>query len=165
MQADLQLQSLCQRECERLGCSRLAATVQVYWNSRMRSTAGRAYCRDNRIELNPQLQNVAAEQIELTLRHELAHLLAHARSRPRVIKPHGVEWRLACADLGIPHATVTHRLPLKRRTMTRKWRYVCSRCQSTIMRVRPLPKFSACRHCCKLYNNGQYDDRFIWRLA
>ena len=51
-------------------------------------------------------------EVERTLRHEAAHLLAHWRAGRRRIQTHGPEWRQACADLGIPGETVTHTLPL-----------------------------------------------------
>src|ERR1700687_2873461 len=41
------------------------------------------------------------DEIERTLRHELAHLLAQFRVGRRRIAPHGAEWRRACRDLGI----------------------------------------------------------------
>jgi predicted SprT family Zn-dependent metalloprotease len=44
---------------------------------------------------------VVHDEIDRTLRHELAHLLAQFRVGRRRIAPHGPEWRIACRDLGI----------------------------------------------------------------
>ena len=163
--ADPELIRLCRNECFRLGKSELAQGLMVYWNARMRSTAGRAYCKDRRIDLNPRMKRVAPEQIEHTLRHELAHLLAFARwTRKWPLKPHGPEWQRACADLGIPGAPVTHNMPLMRRVMSRKWCYTCPVCRVKILRVRRFRQPSACRRCCVEYNDGKYDSRFQWRL-
>src|SRR5690554_5865570 len=88
------------------GLETLAAAVTVSWNPRMRTAAGRAFLKDSRIELNPRLQELPAEQraeeLHRTLRHELAHLVAFERAGQRRIPPHGSEWRQACRDLGIP---------------------------------------------------------------
>src|ERR1700677_4101215 len=74
-----------------LGCHDLANRVQVRWNPRMRSTAGTAYPGKALITLNPRLIEFGAEEIDRTLRHELAHLLAHHRVGRRRIAPHGAE--------------------------------------------------------------------------
>ena len=96
-----------------LGASPLAGIVHVRWNARMRTTAGTAHPSTGRIDLNPRLCGVGAGEVERTLRHEAAHLLAHWRAGRRRIQTHGPEWRQACADLGIPGETVTHTLPLR----------------------------------------------------
>ncbi len=163
--ADPELIQLCRDECERLGNGDLARHVLVYWNPKMRSTAGRAYCQDRRIDLNPRMQKVAPEQIEHTLRHELAHLIAYARwARKSPLKPHGAEWQRACIELGIPGAPVTHQMPLAKRVLKRKWCYICPVCMMKIQRVRPFQRPSACRRCCVENNGGRFDSRFQWRL-
>src|SRR5205823_4866540 len=74
----------------------LAAQVRVEWNGRMRTTVGRADFRRCLISLNPGLERFGVGEIDRTLRHELAHLLAHFRARSsRRILPHGNEWRKA----------------------------------------------------------------------
>ncbi|MGE9270616.1 MAG: SprT-like domain-containing protein, partial [Verrucomicrobiales bacterium] len=62
-----------------LGLRSLAAKVRVVWNARLRSTAGRAWIRESRIELNPRLAEFGMDQVRVTLLHELAHLVAHER--------------------------------------------------------------------------------------
>lgn len=143
-----------------LGCFDLAARVKVCWNARMRSTAGLAYPGKALIKLNPRLREFGEEEVDRTLRHELAHLLAHSRAGRRRISPHGREWRKACADLGMPDEARCHTLPLPRRTLTRKHLYHCPVCKVELRRVRPMRRATACLKCCRAHSGGRYDERF-----
>jgi SprT protein len=142
------------------GAPALAARVQIRWNPRMRSTAGMAYPAKSLITLNPRLHEFGEEEIDRTLRHELAHLLAHERAGRRRIEPHGPEWRRACRDLGIPDERRTHDLPLPRHQIRRKHHYRCPACGLQVDRVKPLRRDSACLQCCRAHNGGRYDARF-----
>ena len=102
-----------------IGHGELADRVQVRWNPRMRSTAGTAYPAKALITLNSRLPTFGAEEIDRTLRHELAHLLAHHRAGRRRIAPHGAEWQKACSDLGIHDEKRCHDLPLPKRHVAR----------------------------------------------
>ncbi len=51
-------------------------SVRVRFNTRMRSALGRAYIDENRIELNIRLLERFPQELEPTLAHELAHLIA-----------------------------------------------------------------------------------------
>ena len=62
-----------------LDASELASSVHVEWNARLFSAAGRADYRRKLVSLNPRLREHDAAEIDRTLRHELAHLLAQAR--------------------------------------------------------------------------------------
>lgn len=139
-----------------------AKLVTVTWNARLRSTAGYARYPSWAIELNPRLREFEG-QVDRTLKHELAHLIAYHRSGRRRIEPHGHEWRLACADLGIAGEKAHHRLPLPRKEVARKLMYVCPACQVQVARVRRFRRPTACLHCCNTHSSGQYDGRF--RLA
>src|SRR5436305_5030878 len=75
-----------------LGADKLAREIRVEWNPRMKSAAGRADFREKLISLNPLLQNhdlisvkgqSGSDEVERTLRHELAHLLAQFREKSR----------------------------------------------------------------------------------
>jgi predicted SprT family Zn-dependent metalloprotease len=134
--------------------------LSVCWNQRMRSTAGRAFWPEGRIELNPRLLDFAPDEVRSTMLHELAHLLAYARAGRRRIKAHGAEWRQACRELGIPHESVTHSLPLPSREMAKKWRYTCPVCQESIERVRKMKRYAGCYRCCKEHNGGYYHRKF-----
>ena len=78
-----------------LGAARIAGELRVEWNSRLKTSAGRADYRQKLISLNPRLSEYPTE-IDRTLRHELAHILAQFRAGRRRIPPHGGEWRKAC---------------------------------------------------------------------
>ena len=139
----------------------LAGRVQVRWNPKMRSTAGYAYPTKAVVVLNPRLKEFGDGEIDRTLRHELAHLLAHHRAGRRRIAPHGPEWRKACIDLGLVDEQRCHELPLPRRTMTRQHAYQCPSCAVVVRRVRPIRRKSACLACCRAHSGGQYDERFL----
>ncbi len=143
-----------------LGHGRLANKLVVTWNSRMRSTAGRAFWPEGKIELNPKLIEFSAAEVRNTMLHELAHLLAFVRAGRRRIKAHGPEWRQACCDLGIPGERATHNLALPSREMARQWRYRCPVCEETIERVRKMKRYAGCYRCCKEHNGGYYDKKF-----
>jgi predicted SprT family Zn-dependent metalloprotease len=136
-----------------------AKLLTVSWNARLRSTAGYARYPKWVVELNPLLRDFEG-QVERTLKHELAHLIAYHRSGRRRIEPHGREWRQACADLGIAGEKAHHRLPLPRNEVVRKLVYACPACQTTVQRVRKFRRPTACLHCCNKHAGGQYDGRF-----
>ncbi len=142
-----------------LGMHEEAKGVRVDWNARMRSTAGYAKWPQWVVELNPRLKEFDG-QIERTLKHELAHLIAYARAGRRRIEPHGTEWRQACADLGIPNERASHTMPLPRHKQQRKFSYVCPVCGTGAERVRKFKRHTACLACCKKHNGGRYDARF-----
>lgn len=79
------------------------------WNPRLRTTAGRAFLREGRVELNPLLLARHPEVVRQVVIHEFAHLVAHRR-RPR--EPgHGPAWRALMRAAGLlPRAS--HRLPV-----------------------------------------------------
>lgn len=144
---------------ENLGFSEGAVKLCVVWNSRLRSTAGYAKWPQWVVELNPRLKEFDG-QIERTLKHELAHLIAYARAGRRRIEPHGAEWRQACADLDIPNERASHTMPLPRHKQRRNFSYVCPVCGAGAERVRKFRRHTACLACCKKYNGGRYDARF-----
>jgi predicted SprT family Zn-dependent metalloprotease len=138
----------------------MARQVRVYWNPRMRTTAGVARPWDNTILLNPRLREISPEEIHRTLLHELAHLLVHWRYPRRRVPQHGAEWRQACADLGIPGERARHSLPWEKTRQTRRWKYTCRHCGLAIHRVRRLRHAAACLPCCRQFNRGRFDPRF-----
>jgi SprT protein len=144
----------------RLGLTSLADKLSVRWNPRMRSTAGLAYPNSSKIVLNPKLAGFGWTEIERTLLHELAHLVAHERCGRRRISPHGPEWRQACADLGLNNEARCHDLPLPRRKMTRRFVYQCPSCATKVERVRLFRRPAACLKCCQTHCGGRYDKRF-----
>lgn len=161
---DEELTQLCQELLRQIDLDGASKLVTVQWNQRLRSTAGYASFPSWKIELNPKLKEFEG-QVERTMRHELAHLVAYHRAGRRRIEPHGPEWQQACADLGIPGENARHRLPLPRREVKRNYSYACAHCGFTVQRVRKFRRYTACRECCSKYNGGLYDVRFRFVLT
>ena len=159
---DLQIKA---RELLRaLGATRIATEICVEWNLRLRTTAGRADYRQKLISLNPRLLEHSAE-IDRTLRHELAHILAQFRAGRRRILPHGNEWRIACHDLGIADEKRCHNLPFPVSARARRYVYKCPRCRRDFPRTRRIKRAVACLACCHAHNGGEFDARFRLRLV
>ena len=153
------LEDECRQLLLNLGMESAVELVKVDWNPSLRSTAGYARYPSWQIELNPRL--IAFDgQVQRTLRHELAHLVAYHRAGRRRIKPHGPEWRKACADLGIRDEPAHHRLPLPRNRVERGHSYQCPACSVVVKRVRLFKRPTACLKCCNEHAGGSFDSRF-----
>jgi len=142
-----------------LGAARIANDFRVEWNSRLKTAAGRADYHEKLISLNPRLSEYPAE-IDRTLRHELAHILAQFRVGRRKISPHGVEWQQACIDLGIADEKRCHNLPFPARTFAALFVYRCPNCHQEFPRVRRMRRAVACLACCRKHNGSHFDPRF-----
>ena len=145
-----------------LGAARIANELRLEWNPRLKTAAGRADYRQKLISLNPRLSEYPTE-IDRTLRHELAHILAQLRAGRRRISPHGVEWEQACADLGIADEKRCHNLPFPARTYAARFIYRCPNCHQKFQRVRRVRRAVACLACCRKHNGGHFDSRFRLR--
>jgi len=156
---DVGLEQIARDLLRALGARRIATELCVEWNSRLKTAAGRADYRQKLISLNPQLIKHPAE-INRTLRHELAHILAQFRARRRRILPHGIEWREACHDLGISDEKRCHNLPFPARTYAARFVYRCPHCRQEFPRVRRVHRAVACLACCRKHNRGKFDARF-----
>jgi predicted SprT family Zn-dependent metalloprotease len=146
-----------------LGATQISCELRVEWNSRFKTAAGRADYRQKLILLNPRLLEYPAE-IDRTLRHELAHMLAQFRAGRRKILAHGDEWRVACCDLGIADEKRCHNLPFPVRKRARRFLYECPNCQREFPRVRRIKRAVACLSCCRAHNGGEFDLRFRLNL-
>ena len=147
-----------------LGAKRIATELRVEWNSRLRTAAGRADYGQKLISLNPRLVEHPSE-IDRTLRHELAHILAQFREkRRRRISPHGPEWKQACRDLGIADEKRCHTLPFPAKRYARRYIYRCPNCRRAFPRVRKIKRTVACLACCRAHNRGEFDVRFRLKL-
>jgi SprT protein len=146
-----------------LGATRIAGELRVEWNSRLKTAAGRADYRQKLISLNPRLSEYPIE-IDRTVRHELAHILAQFRAGQRRILPHGVEWQQACLDLGIADEKRCHNLPFPARTYAARFVYRCPNCRQEFPRVRRMRRAVACLACCRKHNGGEFDLRFRLKL-
>jgi predicted SprT family Zn-dependent metalloprotease len=148
-----------------LDATELGREVHVEWNARLFSAAGRADSRRNLISLNPRLREHDSAEIDRTLRHELAHLLAQFRAGPRRIPPHGAQWRRACRELGIADEARCHTLPFPVKQRARPFLYRCSRCGKDFPRARRIKRAVACLECCRKYNRGKFDPKARLRLV
>jgi len=148
-----------------LNAEELATEIHVEWNARLFSAAGRADSRRNLVSLNPRLRDHDAAEIERTLRHELAHLLAQNRAGRRRVSPHGAEWRTACRDLGIADEARCHTLPFPVKPRARRYLYRCARCGKDFPRVRRIKRTVACLECCRKFNRGKFDPKAQLRLV
>ena len=153
------LEAMCREWLLELELPGAAKLVKVLWNARLKSTAGYASFPAWRIELNPRLMEYEG-QVVRTLKHELAHLIAYHRAGRKRIDPHGQEWRMACACLGIAGEKACHQLPLPRARQKRTLAYRCQACGFVLHRVRRFRRPTACMSCCAKHSGGRYDGRF-----
>ena len=158
---DLELQA--RKLLRSVGAKRIATKLRVEWNSRLRTAAGRADYRLKLISLNSLLVG-HPEEIDRTLRHELAHILAQFRAGRRRISPHGPEWQQACHDLGIPGEKRCHTLPFPAKRYEPRFIYRCPNCRRDFARVRKIKRTVACLACCRAHNRGEFDARFRLKL-
>jgi SprT protein len=158
------LESIARELLRTAGAKPVAGLVRVEWNSRLRSCAGKASFRGALVWLNPRLREHDVLEIDRTLRHELAHLLAQYRAGRRRILPHGPEWRRACHDLGIGGERRCHDLPFPISRRERRFVYKCPNCSADFPRVRAIRHAVACLACCRKHNRGKFTSRFRLRL-
>ena len=148
-----------------LGAKRMATELRIEWNFRLKTAAGRADYRQKLISLNPRLVEHPS-QIDRTLRHELAHILAQFRQKSRRrISPHGPEWQQACRDLGIADEKRCHTLPFPAKRYALRYIYRCPNCRRGFPRVRKIKRTVACLACCRAHNGGDFDARFRLKLV
>ena len=162
---DLELEEKARGIFREIGAARLAGLVRVEWNRRLKTAAGRADSREKLISLNPRLCDYGESEIDRTLRHELAHLLAQFRAGRRRVSPHGPEWRDACCDLGIGDEVRCHNLPFPISERARRLIYRCPNCAREFPRVRQVRRAVACLVCCRAHNGGEFNARFRLQLV
>jgi predicted SprT family Zn-dependent metalloprotease len=162
---DSQLEAKAREMLQQLDAAELARAIHVEWNARLFSAAGRADFRRKLVSLNPRLREHDALEIDRTLRHELAHLLAQFRAGRRRVPPHGTEWRKACRDLGIGDESRCHTLPFPIQRRTRRFLYRCPRCGKDFPRVHRIKRAISCLECCRKFNRGKFYRRAQLRLV
>jgi SprT protein len=161
---DVKLENIARDLLRNHGANRIAAELRVEWNWRLKTAAGRADYRQKLISLNPRLGEYPVE-IDRTLRHELAHILAQFRAGRRRILPHGLQWRQACRDLEIGDEKRCHNLPFPVSERARRYVYQCPNCQRDFPRTRRIRRAVACLACCRAHSRGEFDARFRLRLV
>lgn len=162
---DAQLEAKAREILRAADAGRIAASIRVEWNPRLKTCAGRADFRNSLVSLNPRLRDHGLSEIDRTLRHELAHLLAQFRAGRRRILPHGPEWRQACRDLLIADESRCHNLPFAVSHRVRHFLYKCPNCKRDFPRVRRIRRATACLACCRAHNRGKFDARFRLQLS
>jgi predicted SprT family Zn-dependent metalloprotease len=145
-------------ELERTAAELLAAwrvldtTVRVVWNAKLTTTAGRAFQRNGRIELNPTLLAKAPHELPVVLVHEAAHIAAF-RLFGANIPAHGRHWR-SLMRLAGHEPSVTHDIPVddvrpSRAVAQRRRRYVylrvCDACGDRVLLGSP--RYGRCGGC------------------
>ncbi len=163
VERDVSLEETARDLLRTVGAQRIANELRVEWNLCLKTAAGRADYRQKLISLNPQLIEYPGE-IDRTLRHELAHILAQFRNGRRRIPPHGAEWQKACVDLGIDDEKRCHNLPFPARTYAARFVYRCPNCRQEFPRLRRVRRAVACLACCRKHNGGEFDPRFRLKL-
>ncbi len=121
-------------------------TAKVEWSSRMKH-AGRCYYSDRIIRLGVSYHTYYPEDVTLTLKHEMIHL---------VIPNHGSEFKREARRIGATR--YARHYPGMLRGM--KYLYECPTCGETY----PSRKILRLRSCGKC-SNGRYDVRHKLRLV
>ncbi len=142
-----------QRAADLMATWRVVDTaIKVVWNDKLTTTAGRAFQRNGRIELNPTLLARAPEQLAMVLTHEAAHIAAF-RLFGAHTPAHGRHWRSLMRLAGHEPA-ITHDIPcddvrtLRRAPPTRR-RYVylrvCDGCGDRVILL--ALRYGRCQGC------------------
>jgi len=124
----------------------LPRQVSFGYNSRLRTTLGRAVLEDRRVELNTRLLIEHPEELITTFVHELAHVAVYIRYGR--VAPHGFEFRTLMCAVGLSPAA-THDLPvahLKRRRPRYLYLHRCSDCGYSFI-TRSVRRNIYCRAC------------------
>ncbi len=106
----------------------LERKARVRYNSRLRSTLGRAILDDCSVELNTRLLREHPKELVGVLAHELAHVVVHLRYGR--VPPHGLAFRTLMRALNLSDKS-THSLPvahLKHRRRRYLYLHRCGDC-------------------------------------
>lgn len=112
--------------------------LKIFENKRLSSTWGRCcYSRNGvpeKLELSVKLLRGAKEEdIKQVVLHELAHALVWVNYGNKRTKPHGVEFKEACAILGCTHTGATNAINLDNSKLNDyKYELYCPKCNESI---------------------------------
>jgi len=110
-------------------------TITVEWNPRMRTRAGVASYKGNRIELNSRLLTENPSELLPTFIHEVAHIFTHIKF-PKAVGSHGYQWKYVMRTLGTP-IEECHTMEVKHlKHNRRKWVATCNCSTSHTVGVR-----------------------------
>ena len=88
------------------------------------------------------------------LKHEMIHLWLHIKGLPC---GHTAQFRAQARALGQPKTRHGIALPVAKNG----WVYGCAHCKQQISRRRRISRVGACAACCRAYNGGKFDARFL----
>jgi predicted SprT family Zn-dependent metalloprotease len=125
----------------RLGARRKVRGLRVVFNTRLRTSAGRADGSARAIELNPRLLDRHPEELVPTLVHELCHLIAGVRSG------HGERWRESMLQLGFRPDTCHHLDVGGLAVRRRRWTWTCVGCGERYERASRAAHRYVCSGC------------------
>ena len=116
---------------------------------------GTCFYRTKRICFSRNYINNPMTEIELTIRHEIAHAIDfHQRGR----SGHDRRFKVVAMLCGT-NGGCNHKNPLVNNT---QWKYTatCPNCGKKVGYARTQKRYKACADCCNKYNFGRYDKRF-----
>lgn len=134
--------------CQAWGVGPLASTFKVAYNPRLRTTLGRAFLEEGRVELNTRLLREHPDHLLPTLAHELAHLVVY-RIAGRKAPPHGRAFRALMRQLNLPEGA-THNLPVGKLKRPRKkclYLHRCRGCGATFIARKVRRDIGYCAAC------------------
>lgn len=121
--------------------------VRIAYNPKLRSTLGRAWLEDMKIELNTRLLLKNPDQLIPTVVHELAHLGVRILAGKRA-RPHGREFKILMHQAG-QSSRATHSLDVSAVKRARKrflYLHTCDRCKRYFT-ARSVRRNVYCGHC------------------
>ena len=104
----------------------------VVWNTRLRSTAGRADMGNRVLELNPKLREEGPEALLSTFLHELAHLIVGPGHG------HDYHWSAICRQIGGKASRCHQYESLRSAPRARKHVATCGTCGFELMKAKRL---------------------------
>ena len=146
-----------------LGAKRIATELRVEWNSRLKTAAGRADHRQKLISLNPRLVEHPAE-IDRTLRHELAHILAQFRDKAATDFTARIRVAAGLSRFGNRRREALSYVAVSGEALCAAFHLPLPELPARFPRVRKIKRTVACLACCRAHNGGEFDVRFRLKL-
>jgi predicted SprT family Zn-dependent metalloprotease len=112
----------------------------VKWNTRLRTTAGRADMKNRILELNPRLRMEEDAALHSTFIHELAHLIAGPGHG------HDYHWSAICRQIGGKSSRCHQYESMRGTPRARKHVATCAGCGFELMKARRLTQGRTYRH-------------------
>jgi predicted SprT family Zn-dependent metalloprotease len=125
----------------------LAATVEIRFSDRLKSSLGRCKPSLGLLTLSAELEGGDPGLLAEVLCHEIAHVAAYRLHGARAAA-HGSEWRALVRVAGFEPRVIARESPAPRQRRRRRRRYEhrCEVCQSVRYGGRPVPQWR-CAEC------------------